>query len=67
MIKVVNLLALILAPLLVMIETSTDGSLVIPALLALLILFAMTVWALRKSMKGADFGMGEVPVPELVQ
>ncbi|TFH04213.1 MAG: sodium-translocating pyrophosphatase, partial [Candidatus Thorarchaeota archaeon] len=58
MIKVVNLLALILAPLLVMIETSTDGSLVIPALAALIILFAMTVWAIRKSMKGADFGMG---------
>jgi len=67
MIKVVNLLALILAPLLVMVETSTDGSLVIPALLALLVLFVMTVWALRKSMKGADFGMGEVPVPEAVQ
>ncbi|TFG29104.1 sodium-translocating pyrophosphatase [Candidatus Thorarchaeota archaeon] len=59
MIKVVNLLALILAPLLVMIETSTDGSLVLPALLALVILFAMTIWALRKSMKGADFGMGQ--------
>ncbi|MHA1421459.1 MAG: sodium-translocating pyrophosphatase [Candidatus Thorarchaeota archaeon] len=67
MIKVVNLLSLILAPLLVMIETSTDGSLVIPALLALLVLFTMTIWALRKSMKGADFGMGEVPVPEPVQ
>lgn len=66
MIKVVNLLALILAPLLVMIETSTDGSLVLPALAALIILFAMTIWALRKSMKGADFGMGEVVLAEAV-
>jgi len=66
MIKVVNLLALILAPLLVLIETSTDGSLVIPALLALLLLFVMTIWALRKSMKGADFGMGEVVAAEAV-
>ncbi|TFG94850.1 sodium-translocating pyrophosphatase [Candidatus Thorarchaeota archaeon] len=66
MIKVVNLLALILAPLLVMIETSTDGSLVIPALAALLVLFAMTVWAIRKSMKGADFGTGEVVAVEAV-
>ncbi|MGY5858579.1 MAG: sodium/proton-translocating pyrophosphatase, partial [Candidatus Thorarchaeota archaeon] len=66
MIKVVNLLALILAPLLVMIETSTDGSLVIPALLALLVLFVMTIWALRKSMKGADFGMDEKVAAEAV-
>jgi K(+)-stimulated pyrophosphate-energized sodium pump len=67
MIKVVNLLALILAPLLVMIETSTDGSLVFPALLALLVLFLMTVWSLRKSMKPADFGMDEVKAVEAVE
>jgi K(+)-stimulated pyrophosphate-energized sodium pump len=56
MIKVVNLLALILAPVLVMIENSWS-TMWIPAIIALVILFAMTLWSIRKSMKEADFGM----------
>jgi K(+)-stimulated pyrophosphate-energized sodium pump len=66
MIKVVNLLALILAPVLVMIQNDFMGML-IPALAALLILFAMTIWSIRKSMKPADFGMGEVEAVEATQ
>ncbi len=63
MIKVVNLLALILAPLLVMIETTTSGEIMFAAAIALFVLFALTIWSLRKSMKPADFGMGrEIPV-----
>ncbi|MFW9843672.1 MAG: sodium-translocating pyrophosphatase, partial [Candidatus Thorarchaeota archaeon] len=58
MIKVVNLLALILAPVLVMIENDWTG-MMIPALAALFILFVMTVWSIRKSMKEADFGVGQ--------
>jgi K(+)-stimulated pyrophosphate-energized sodium pump len=58
MIKVVNLLALILAPVLVMIENGGSIELFWSAILALLILFFMTVWSLRKSMKPADFGTG---------
>lgn len=56
MIKVVNLLALILAPVLVMIENSWS-TMWIPAILALVVLFAMTIWSIRKSMKEADFGV----------
>jgi K(+)-stimulated pyrophosphate-energized sodium pump len=67
MIKVVNLLALILAPLLVMVETTTSGEIMFAAAIALFVLFALTIWSLRKSMKPADFGMGrEIPV-EAVQ
>lgn len=57
MIKVVNLLALILAPILVMIETSGTTLMLIVGIVALVILFAMTIWSLRKSMGEADFGM----------
>jgi K(+)-stimulated pyrophosphate-energized sodium pump len=57
MIKVVNLLALILAPVLVMIQNGGSLVLFVAAVFALIILFAMTIWALRKSMKPADFGM----------
>ena len=57
MIKVVNLLALILAPLLVMLETSGTIEVMIIAIIALFILFVMTIWAIRKSMKPADFGI----------
>jgi K(+)-stimulated pyrophosphate-energized sodium pump len=69
MIKVVNLLALILAPLLVMIENNvaTDPIIATAAIAALFLLLVLTIWALRKSMKPADFGMGrEIPV-EVVQ
>ncbi|MBN2229296.1 MAG: sodium-translocating pyrophosphatase [Candidatus Thorarchaeota archaeon] len=57
MIKVVNLLALILAPVLVMIETTGTMTMLLAAVAALFILFVVTIWALRKSMKEADFGM----------
>ncbi|TFG28855.1 sodium-translocating pyrophosphatase, partial [Candidatus Thorarchaeota archaeon] len=57
MIKVVNLLALILAPLLVILETSGTVEMLIVSVIALVILFGLTVWALRKSMKEADFGI----------
>ncbi len=56
MIKVVNLLALILAPLLVMLETTGTPEMVYAATAALIILSVMTVWAIRKSMRPADFG-----------
>jgi K(+)-stimulated pyrophosphate-energized sodium pump len=67
MIKVVNLLSLILAPLLVMIETTTSGDVMIAAAAALFVLFLLTIWSLRKSMKPADFGMGREVVVEAVQ
>jgi K(+)-stimulated pyrophosphate-energized sodium pump len=57
MIKVVNLLALILAPILVMLETTATVTMTFIAIAALIILFAVTIWAIRKSMKPADFGM----------
>ena len=57
MIKVVNLLALILAPLLVMLETTVSVTMTYIAIFALVVLFAVTIWAIRKSMKPADFGM----------
>ncbi|RLI58802.1 MAG: sodium-translocating pyrophosphatase, partial [Candidatus Thorarchaeota archaeon] len=66
MIKVVNLLALILAPVLVMIETTGTVEMFYAAIVALIILFAMTIWSLRKSMKPADFGV-ETPTVEAVQ
>ena len=56
MIKVVNLLALILAPLLVMLETTGTPEMVYAATAALIVLSVMTVWAIRKSMRPADFG-----------
>ena len=55
MIKVVNLLALILAPALVMIENGGSLPLAVAAVIALIILFAMTIWSLRKSMRPAEF------------
>jgi len=67
MIKVVNLLALILAPLLVMIETTTSGEIMFAAAIALFMLFVLTIWSLRKSMKPADFGMGREITAEAVQ
>ena len=64
MIKVVNLLALILAPILVMIQN--DFAMYwIPAVAALLVLFAMTFWAIRKSMRPADFGAGALEEAEV--
>ncbi len=69
MIKVVNLLALILAPLLVMIENNvaTDPTIATAAIAALLVLLVLTIWSLRKSMKPADFGMGREVAAEAVQ
>ncbi|MDH4212565.1 MAG: sodium-translocating pyrophosphatase [Candidatus Thorarchaeota archaeon] len=66
MIKVVNLLALILAPLLVMLETTVSATMTYVAVFALIILFAVTLWALRKSMKPADFGMEQKVHTEVV-
>jgi K(+)-stimulated pyrophosphate-energized sodium pump len=66
MIKVVNLLALILAPSLVLLETSGTVEMMYIAIIALVILFALTVWSLRKSMKPADFGTN-VEVVEATQ
>ncbi|MFW9845340.1 MAG: sodium-translocating pyrophosphatase [Candidatus Thorarchaeota archaeon] len=58
MIKVVNLLALILAPLLVQFTFGSDGIINIILVAVLFVLFLLTVWAIRKSTKPADFGMG---------
>ncbi len=56
MIKVVNLLALIVAPLLVTFKLGNPDPMINAILVgALLILFLMTVWAIRKSTKPADF------------
>ena len=66
MIKVVNLLALILAPTLVMLETTGTVEMMYAAIIALVILFVLTVWSLRKSMKPADFGT-DVEVVQAVQ
>ncbi len=67
MIKVVNLLALILAPILVMIQTSGTTEMLIAAVVALIVLFAMTIWSIRKSMKEADFGMEQEEAVEMTQ
>ncbi|MHA2601953.1 MAG: sodium/proton-translocating pyrophosphatase, partial [Candidatus Thorarchaeota archaeon SMTZ1-83] len=66
MIKVVNLLSLILAPLLVQLQLNagtTEATTIILA--ALLVLGLITVWAIRKSRKPADFGM-DASEPEVV-
>ncbi len=56
MIKVVNLLALIVAPLLVTYKLGSADPMINAILLgALLILFLMTLWAIRKSNRPADF------------
>ncbi|MHA2070285.1 MAG: sodium/proton-translocating pyrophosphatase, partial [Candidatus Thorarchaeota archaeon] len=65
MIKVVNLLALILAPLLVQFTFGADATTNLVLVAVLFVLFMVTVWAIRKSTKPADFGMGtpvEAPV-----
>ena len=61
MIKVVNLLALILAPLLVQFQFGADFNTNLMLIVVLCVLFAMTIWAIRKSTKPADFGTS-VPV-----
>ena len=58
MIKVVNLLALILAPLLVQFQFGADATTNLILVVVLFLLFLMTVWAIRKSTKPADFGKG---------
>ena len=66
MIKVVNLLSLILAPLLVQLQLNagtTEATTIILA--SLLVLGLITIWAIRKSRKPADFGM-EASEPEVV-
>ncbi len=61
MIKVVNLLALILAPLIVQFQFGADFNTNLMLIVVLCVLFAMTIWAIRKSTKPADFGTS-VPV-----
>jgi K(+)-stimulated pyrophosphate-energized sodium pump len=66
MIKVVNLLSLILAPLLVQLQLNAgtaEATMVILA--ALLVLGLITIWAIRKSRRPADFGMG-APEAEVI-
>lgn len=64
MIKVVNLLALIVAPLLANPAYALFGAMGINYVVlgALLLLTLMTYWAIRKSTKPADFGTGSVEV-----
>jgi len=66
MIKVVNLLALILAPLLVQFTFGADATTNLVLVAVLFILFVLTVWAIRKSTKPADFGM-ETPVEAMAE
>ena len=63
MIKVVNLLALIAAPLLVTYKLGSVDPMVNAILLgALLLLFLMTLWAIRKSTKPAEFTAGPIEI-----
>jgi K(+)-stimulated pyrophosphate-energized sodium pump len=66
MIKVVNLLALILAPLLVQFTFGADFNTNIILVGVLFLLFLMTVWAIRKSTKPADFGTSRQDPVEVV-
>jgi len=52
---------------LVMIQNSGTVEMLFVAVAALIVLFAMTIWALRKSMKPADFGAGELEDPVAAQ
>ncbi|MFQ5833150.1 MAG: sodium-translocating pyrophosphatase [Candidatus Thorarchaeota archaeon] len=65
MIKVVNLLSLILAPLLVQFQFGASAEITVALLGALFVLLLVTIWAIRKSTKPADFGMG-VPEEEVI-
>lgn len=67
MIKVVNLLALILAPLLVQFQFGADFNTNLLLIVVLCVLFAMTIWAIRKSTKPADFGTSTTIEVEAVQ
>ncbi|MFW9870373.1 MAG: sodium-translocating pyrophosphatase [Candidatus Thorarchaeota archaeon] len=67
MIKVVNLLALILAPLLVQFTFGADFTTNIILVGALFIMFMLTVWSIRKSTKPADFGTSRAKELEAVQ
>ena len=67
MIKVVNLLALILAPLMVQFQFGADFNTNLILLVVLFVLFLMTIWAIRKSTKPADFGTSSPVELEAVQ
>ena len=60
MIKVVNLLSLILAPLIVNFKFGMSYEINIILLLVLVVLTILTIWAIRKSRMPADFGGDEV-------
>ncbi|MFW9975044.1 MAG: sodium-translocating pyrophosphatase [Candidatus Thorarchaeota archaeon] len=66
MIKVVNLLSLILAPVLTVYKFGSDLTINLVLLAALAVMTLITVWAIRKSTKPADFGMEAAEV-EAVQ
>ena len=70
MIKVVNLISLILAPIFVQLEIllHEGSSLAVYAIIAaLFVLMLITIWAIRKSTKPADFGTSTKAAAELVQ
>ncbi len=56
MIKVVNLISLILVPLIVQFKFGTSLEVNVGLIIAILVLFLMLFWAMRKSGKPADFG-----------
>ncbi|KXH74632.1 MAG: hypothetical protein AM326_09735 [Candidatus Thorarchaeota archaeon SMTZ-45] len=66
MIKVVNLLSLILAPMLTVYKFGADMTINLALLAALAVMTMITIWAIRKSTKPADFGMESAKV-EAVQ
>ncbi|MFW9925598.1 MAG: sodium-translocating pyrophosphatase [Candidatus Thorarchaeota archaeon] len=67
MIKVVNLLALILAPLLVQFTFGADFTTNVILVGVLFLMFMLTVWSIRKSTKPADFGTSRAKEIEAVQ
>ncbi len=66
MIKVVNLLSLILAPMLTVYKFGPDMTINLALLATLAVMTMITIWAIRKSTKPADFGM-ESAKAEVVQ
>ncbi|NHJ14087.1 MAG: sodium-translocating pyrophosphatase [Candidatus Thorarchaeota archaeon] len=67
MIKVVNLLSLILAPLLTTYKFGPDLTTNLALLTVLAVMTLVTIWAIRKSMKEADFGMESPTVEEFAE
>jgi K(+)-stimulated pyrophosphate-energized sodium pump len=57
MIKIVNILSLIVAPILVTYTFGADMLLNLELLVVVLLLLGLVFWAIRKSTKPADFGV----------